>query len=60
MARTDLHVGQIVIVSGGTFHGHGAEIKKIDREKGKVEALIAGKVRRLAIGRVEKGEGNDK
>lgn len=54
-----LHVGQKVVVQGGTFHGHGAVIKKIDREKGKVEAEIAGKVRRIAIIRVER-DGDDK
>lgn len=47
----ELHVGQILIVSGGKYDGQGAVIKKIHDDY--VECEIAGKIVRLGKDRFE-------
>lgn len=52
MTRT-FSPGQIVRINGGTYDGQGARVCKVDQEKGKAEVIIAGKVRKLGIERLE-------
>lgn len=38
-----IHLGQILVIQGGTFKGHGARVLKIGKRK--VQVMIAGKVK---------------
>lgn len=48
--------GQIVHVQGGKYHGQGAQVRKIDAERGRVAVLIAGKIVNLKMERVQCGQ----
>lgn len=44
--------GAVVVVQGGKYAGQGAQVRKIDAEKGRAEVLISGRVVRLDLARL--------
>lgn len=44
--------GAVVVIQGGKYDGQGAQVRKIDREAGRVEVMIAGRVVKLDAARV--------
>lgn len=44
--------GQIVTISGGKYHGNGAQVRKINADGKTADFLISGKIVRLKMERV--------
>jgi transcription antitermination factor NusG len=54
MAKT-IRPGTIVKVNGGKYKGHGAQVRKVNEETGRVTVMIGGKLVNLALERVTGG-----
>jgi hypothetical protein len=52
--QKELRAGQIVVIEGGKYHGHGAQVRKVHENGKTADFMISGKIRKLSVERVKR------